>query len=79
MTYKELYEDTKKKLKKMNGLGNFVDGVLLMASHEEDLKSINTYITNNSNCKPTEVTKLALFLDVSRNEPERIVEDDEQK
>ncbi len=79
MTYNELYIDTKKKLEKLNGLGNFVEGVLLMASHIDDLKYVNEYIQANPNCKPTEITKIALFLDVLRNEPTRIYEEDEQK
>ena len=51
----------------------FVEGVLSLVAHEDDLKSMYDWICENPNANETEILRKALELNITRTEPERII------
>ena len=51
----------------------FVDGVLSLVAHEDDLKVMYDWVNKHSDANETEILRKALELNIPRTEPEKII------
>ena len=76
-----VYDETVKILKKVKLQLKmpFVDGVMDLLENEEDLLEFHNWLVKKEKLDHDEIMGMALYLNIKRYEPERIIEDDEQK
>ena len=76
MDYQEIQIKLKQFLLKVDTISikrEFVDGVLSLVKHEDDLKVMYDWICENPNANETEILRKALELNIPRTEPDRII------
>lgn len=60
-------------VKTISGEIGFVDGILSLVSHEDDLKIMCDWIDKYPNATESEIICKALDLNIPRTEPERVI------
>lgn len=76
MNYKDMQMELKQFLltvKTISDKREFVEGVLSLVAHEDDLKVMYDWINKHPDANETEILRKALELNIPRTEPERII------
>lgn len=76
MNYQEMQMKLRQYLLPKNTISDkreFVDGVLSLVAHEDDLKVMYDWINKHPDANETEILRKALELNIPRTEPERIM------
>ena len=76
MNYKDMQMELKQFLltvKTISDTRGFVEGVLSLVAHEDDLKVMYDWINKHPDANETEILRKALELNIPRTEPERII------
>lgn len=60
-------------VKTISDTREFVEGVLSLVAHEDDLKVMYDWINKHPDANETEILRKALELNIPRTEPERII------